>query len=434
MAALLLVGTLGLSIFTSRRFAASSDRVDHTMVVQVTVARLYGTLLQAEAGQRGYLLTGRRDYLEPYSRARLALTERVDKLHALTVRNPAVQSLVAAIAKLTAVRLDELQQGIDRRDRDGLMAAQAAMDTDLGLHTMDALRADLDATIAIEDARLAQHLAGQQRYESLTRVSLVLSSLLFGLSAGLVLLRNRTVAERQRTAQFQERFMAILGHDLRNPLSSLTMGVDLLRRIASSTQQITMLERMGSTAARMSRMIDQLLDLTRSRLGAGIAVCPVPTNLGKVVTEVSDEVHAAHPQRALRVELTGDLDGEWDPDRVAQVVSNLVGNAIDHGAPDGTVRVTARGDHGVAQILVHNPGPAIPEDLLPVLFDPFRRGQETGPTSRSSGLGLGLYITREIVAGHGGTIEVASTDAEGTTFQVRLPRSRDPRGATPSRP
>jgi len=120
--------------------------------------------------------------------------------------------------------------------------------------------------------------------------------------------------------------------------------------------------------------------------------------------------------------MTGDLDGEWDPDRLAQVASNLVDNAMAHGPPDGPVRVTAGGDAGTVQLTVHNAGPAIPALLQSVLFDPFRRGHDGEETSRTAGLGLGLYITREIVAGHGGTVEVVSTDAEGSTFRVALPR------------
>jgi signal transduction histidine kinase len=141
------------------------------------------------------------------------------------------------------------------------------------------------------------------------------------------------------------------------------------------------------------------------------------------VTDVANEARAAHPERTLLVDMTGDLEGEWDPDRLAQVASNLVGNAMAHGAPDGPVRVTVRSGAGTVEVAVHNAGPAIPEALRRVLFDPFRRGQEAGETSRASGLGLGLYITREIVAGHGGTVEVESTEAEGSTFRVVLPRT-----------
>ncbi len=241
------------------------------------------------------------------------------------------------------------------------------------------------------------------------------------------------LAQRQRTTEMQERFTAILGHDLRNPLSSVTMGIRLLRK-CPPTQQAT-LDRMASSSARMSRMIDQLLDLTRSRLGGGISLACAPMNLGKLVTQVADEARAAHPERAPVLEMKGDLDGEWDPDRLAQVISNLVGNAIDHGAPGSPVHILVEGLTNEAQVTVHNAGPPIPETLQQVLFDPFRRGQSTGESSHSSGLGLGLYIAREIVRAHGGAIDVAS-GSEGTMFRVVLPRARDvvgsaSRGASP---
>jgi sigma-B regulation protein RsbU (phosphoserine phosphatase) len=295
-----------------------------------------------------------------------------------------------------------------------------SIDTD---HTMDSLKAKLDQVTVIEDARLNERLALQERYESLTRASLVVTSVLFGLCAGLATLWSRTAAERQRRAQFQERLMAILGHDLRSPLSSVSMGVHMLRRHPPAEPHLT-LDRIAATTARMSRMIDQLLDLTRSRMGSGIPIAPVPTDLARVVSGVADEARAAYPERALLVETTGDLDGEWDPDRLAQVASNLVGNAMVHGAADGPVRVTARGEGGVVRIAVHNAGPAIPEALRSVLFDAFRRGEKPGETSRRAGLGLGLYITREIVVGHGGTIDVVSTETGGSTFRVVLPRTR----------
>lgn len=440
VAALLLVATLGLSIVMSRRFAASSALVDHTMSVRMAAADLLETLFEAQSGQRGYVLTGRAEYLEPYSRARSAAPERVERLRQLTSRNPAQRAIVAQVTELTTLKLEQLRQVIERRDLEGQDAARDYIDNDRGLRTMEALEDRLSEMMAIEDSALASGRQRQRRYESLALASLDIASISFGLFVGLVVFWTRTaearrrsaeleasrlraekdvLAERQRTAEFQERFMAILGHDLRNPLSSVTMGIALLRRKEGAQSQVT-LNRIAASAARMSRMIDQLLDLTRSRLGGGIAIAPVPMNLGKLVMEVADEERAAHPERTLVVEATGDLEGQWDPDRLAQVVSNLVGNAIAHGAPEGPVRVTARGEGDVVELAVCNPGPRIPDDLKEVLFDPFRRGQQA--TSRTSGLGLGLYITREIVTAHGGTIHVASTDVDGTVLRVKLAR------------
>ncbi|HXX70575.1 MAG TPA: CHASE3 domain-containing protein [Polyangiaceae bacterium] len=440
VAALMLVATLGLSIVMSSRFAKSTARVDHTMSVKVAAAALLETFFEAESGQRGYVLTGRPEYLEPYRRARSVAAERLQGLRELTSANPAQRALVAEVTDLTALRLEELGHGIERRDRVGPDAARKLIDMDSGLHTMEALEARLDELNRIEDSVLAVGRQRQRRSQSLVLASLDVAGIAFGLFLGLFVLWTRAaearrqsaeseatrlrsekdvLAERQRTAEFQERFIAILGHDLRTPLSSVTMGIDLLRRTAAGRTQAT-LDRITSSAARMSRMIDQLLDLTRSRLGGGIAIDPVPMNLEKLVAEVLDEARAAHPERMLLFEVAGDLHGRWDPDRLAQVLSNLVGNALVHGSRDTPVRVAARGENDTVEIAVSNHGPAISDSVRQVLFDPFRRGQQA--TSRTSGLGLGLYITREIVVAHGGSIDVVSTDGDGTKFRVRLAR------------
>ena len=236
---------------------------------------------------------------------------------------------------------------------------------------------------------------------------------------------NEVLQEHERTADLQERFAAILGHDLRNPLSSVAMGVQVLQSYRPPGQQQRTLDRMASSAARMSRMIDQLLDLTRCRLGGGIAVTPAPMNLGKLVTDVAEEASAAHPGHKLVVEAVGDLEGEWDSDRLAQVVSNLVGNAMVHGAPDGGVRVSVHGFDDTVEVDVQSAGSPIPEEEKGTLFEPFRRSERPSATAHTSGLGLGLYITKEIVVAHGGAIEVKSPDGDGTTFHVVLPRASD---------
>jgi signal transduction histidine kinase len=439
----LLAAMLGLSIFTSERLAWSSARVDQTMLVKVAVGELLRTLFEAEAGQRRYILTGRTDYLEPYNRARSLARAQVERLRLLTSDSEAQHVRVAEIGRLTSAMLDELQRAVEQRDHEGLDAAIALLDTDAGLHTMNALWGNLDAMGGVEDLLLARRRERQQRYESLVLGSLVVAIIFLGLSMGVVVFsgraaelrlrateyeegrlraENEVLSERHRTAELQERFAGVLGHDLRNPLSSITMGVEVLRRYVPMPQQRA-LDRMASSAARMSRMIDQLLDLTRSRLGGGIAVRPAPMNLGTLVTDVAEEACVAHPGHRLALEATGDLDGAWDSDRLAQVVSNLVGNAMVHGAPDGGVTVVLRGAVDTVEVDVSSLGNPIPDALKETLFDPFRRGARAGDLSRTSGLGLGLYISREIVVAHGGTITVVSCNGDGTTFHVVLPRA-----------
>jgi len=232
-------------------------------------------------------------------------------------------------------------------------------------------------------------------------------------------------AQRQ-LVEFQERFVAVLGHDLRNPLAALTTATGLLRQQLAPAGDGPIgrtLARMSSSTSRMSRMVEQILDLTRCRVGGGMAVEPVAMDLGSTLAGVVDELRTAYPERSIKLACSS-IHGTWDRDRLEQVFSNLVGNAIHHGSTDHPVTVTARHDEHTVIVEVHNAGEPIPMSLRTKLFDPFRRGDHDGRPAASAGLGLGLYISREIVVAHGGDIEFQSTQAEGTTFRVSLPRTR----------
>jgi signal transduction histidine kinase len=227
-------------------------------------------------------------------------------------------------------------------------------------------------------------------------------------------------AAREENARFHERFVGILGHDLRSPLTAISMGAGLLRRRALSDGESKTVERILASAERMSRMIGQLLDLTRSRHGGGISVESKPMDMAELTRRVVEELEMANPGRGIAIDVQGDTTGHWDPDRLEQVVSNLVGNAIQHGCADKPIEVRLRGgNHGV-ELVVRNAGHPIPTEVLPVIFDPFRRAKGSSP----NGLGLGLFITRQIVLAHEGVIDVVSM-AAGTTFTVKLPRRTD---------
>jgi len=233
------------------------------------------------------------------------------------------------------------------------------------------------------------------------------------------------LVEKARIQEFQERFIAILGHDLRNPLSAIDMGATLLRpRVASLNDEKTtrLVDRIRSSARRMSRMIEQILDLTRTRLGGGLEIKPEPMLLCPMITAIVDELRAAHPSRQVELHCPPTLTGSWDRDRLEQVLSNLVSNAIHYGDPARPVAVDVRDEDGEVAIDVHNDGPHIPEAVCAEIFSPFRRGDRDSRTTKTAGLGLGLYISHEIVVAHGGDIDVRSTATEGTTFRVRLPR------------
>jgi len=236
--------------------------------------------------------------------------------------------------------------------------------------------------------------------------------------------RQRTEEELRRAAEFRERFIGIVSHDLRNPLNAILLSTNALMRAEDlAPRHLKPVRRIITSAERMARMIGELLDFTRGRLGGGIPVSPQRLNLRHLVRHVREELEAGHPGRELRLEGPGNFEGEWDPDRLSQVIGNLVKNALDY-SPEGTpvrLRLCDEGERVVLE--VNNAGPPIPAELLPTIFEPFRRLARDSPHP-ASGLGLGLYIVEQIVRGHEGTLSVRSTAEEGTTFTVRLPRTR----------
>ena len=233
--------------------------------------------------------------------------------------------------------------------------------------------------------------------------------------------QQAALAEKTRIQEFLERFIAILGHDLRNPLSAIDMNLTRLREKVADPALARMLDRMASSSTRMSRMIGQILDLTRSRLAGRLELQRAPMDLRDALTRIVEELRAAQPDRTIDLR-SPSLPGTWDRDRLEQVFSNLVGNALLYGDPDRPITVEAI-DGATIQVDVHNHGAPIPNEVQADLFNPFRRATVTEETRKGGeGLGLGLYISRELVAAHGGTIDVRSAPGHGTTFRVALPR------------
>jgi len=232
--------------------------------------------------------------------------------------------------------------------------------------------------------------------------------------------RKRTLERMQEEARFRERFIGILGHDLRNPLNAISMLARTLRRRGLSSPQQLLAQRIEASTARMGNMISDILDLTRARLSGGIPLHLCPASLPSVCRQVVEELSVAHPDRSILFETQGDGEGVWDSERLAQVVSNLVGNALEHGSHEGPILVRCLGEPERQVLEISNPGAPIPSHLLGTLFDPFRQALP-GRGGRGNGLGLGLFIVRELVEAHRGHVTVRSTE-EGTTFVVVLPR------------
>jgi PAS domain S-box-containing protein len=230
---------------------------------------------------------------------------------------------------------------------------------------------------------------------------------------------KRTQAELAEALGFREQMMGVLGHDLRNPLGAVLGLTELLRlQNVLTPRSREGLDRIDQAAKRMGEMIETLLDFTHSRFHGSVPIEPQVVDLVQVTENVVGELRAAHPGREIRLETNGSVRGEFDPARMAQVVSNLVGNALKHGAVDAPVELSLVGGASDTTLRVSNRGPAIPSELMGRLFEPFRRGSN-GNGSR--GLGLGLYIVREIVEAHHGSVDVQS-NGDATVFSVHFAR------------
>ncbi|HEY1814701.1 MAG TPA: GAF domain-containing sensor histidine kinase [Kofleriaceae bacterium] len=241
-----------------------------------------------------------------------------------------------------------------------------------------------------------------------------------GTLAGNAIANARLYESALKAVEVNELFSGIIGHDLRNPLAAIMATTETLLWGCRSEEDTIKLERIKSSSQRMERMIDQLLDFTRIRAGGGIPSAPEPTDVGTITRLVLDELRELHRARVISLMMRGELIGIWDPDRLGQVLSNLIANALVHGEPGVPVTVELDGTHRDLVTIEVSNGGSIAAELLPALFEPFHG--RAYKRDRSAGLGLGLYIVRNIVRLYDGLTEVITTDPRRTTFKVTLPR------------
>jgi sigma-B regulation protein RsbU (phosphoserine phosphatase) len=224
----------------------------------------------------------------------------------------------------------------------------------------------------------------------------------------------------EQRATLAEQLVGIVSHDLRTPMNAIVLGANILTSSDLTPRDRRTAERVVSAARRATRLIGDLLDFTQARLGGGIRVNTAEADLAAVVEECVVELRLSWPGRMIEHHDEGNGACRVDPDRLAQVVINLVNNALTYGDPMEPVRVTTCAQGGQVAVSVHNRGAPIPDNLLPHIFEPLRRG-ESQVKLGSRSVGLGLYIVREIVSAHGGTVEVRSSQEAGTTFTVCIP-------------
>lgn len=233
-------------------------------------------------------------------------------------------------------------------------------------------------------------------------------------AADRVMRSEAELENERRDAELREQFIAVLGHDLRSPLSGIVAGARVLGRLGLEPKAAEVVRLIQASAMRATGLVDNLLDFARGRLGGGVPVRRDPEAALKPVLETVIAEQEAAAERAIEVDLAFDDPVPCDPQRIGQLFANLLGNAVAHGAPEGPVRVGAGVRGSLFELWVANPGEPIPEERAAALFKPFVRG------SGGKGLGLGLYIAAQIAAAHGGAIAVASGRDE-TRFTFAMP-------------
>jgi signal transduction histidine kinase len=237
--------------------------------------------------------------------------------------------------------------------------------------------------------------------------------------------RDAQLLSAHEAAQLREQLIGIVSHDLRSPLNAITMSAAaLVRRDNLDERTRWGLNLILDSADRANRLIRDLLDFTQARMGKALPVRRQPMDIHQVARQVVNEVRLTSPERAIEHFSEGKGHGAWDPDRMAQVLSNLLLNAVQYSPADAPIEVFTRGEDSAVVLSVSNRGPPIPATLLPLLFEPMKRGTPEGTERRS--VGLGLFIVDQIVRAHEGHIQVISTEQDGTVFHLRLPRSEKP--------
>jgi signal transduction histidine kinase len=219
-------------------------------------------------------------------------------------------------------------------------------------------------------------------------------------------------------------FLGVLGHDLRNPIGAATMAArHMVKHSATDSNQTRLASQIVSTTERATQILNDLLDITRSAFGTDIPVVKALMDMGQLGLQLAEEMRTISSGRAIDVNIVGETSGEWDRTRMGQVLSNLIGNALQYSPENSPILVTLAGQESDLVISVHNDGAPIPPSKIKTIFDSFTRAQE-GQAQREGAmnLGLGLYIAKRIVLAHKGHIDVVSTVEDGTTFTVRLPR------------
>jgi signal transduction histidine kinase len=377
------------------------DHRPNLLAMQVILEPLGHELVLADSARAALELAARREFAVILSDVRMPDLDGFD--------------LVARVREMTRTPVVMVSAVYDDRETVRRAYALGAVDFIAKPFDPDLVRWRVGALVSLyrrgqELKRRAELIARKEREAATAQVAV-----------------TRAVAmaeEAERKLEHKDKVVGILGHDLRNPLSTVLLAFQTLQRINLERDGVdVLLERGVQAGERMQAMIQDILDFARSAAGAPFPVRPRPADLCAVATMVVDEIRSSHPARSILIEMPSRLEILCDPDRIAQAMGNLVVNAIQHGQGPVSVRVCI--DAGRVVLRVHNQGDPISEDDLPNLFEPFKRANR-----KSEGLGLGLHIVREIMRAHGGAVTVRSSRTDGTTFEASWPESQSSQPAS----
>lgn len=420
---LMMLAAVGLGFLAMHELRSTVQLSDQLLEDDTRdLAAVHALVVDSEhAGRkvRTYLLTGEERFLAEYHQTLARLRQDFATLDGL-IDTPEGRRLLVFIQKEQEAVTQATLRAVALRQRGDLQGA-----IELMLRDVQPERDKLDEAFTTLVAYKQQRIERDQAALGATRrraFRVIYGGL--GVTALLALALGalvwRTAREQRRATGFERRLLGIVGHDLRSPLAAVSMSADQLERMGGLTPvQAKTVERIRRGVHRMVRLINSLLDFNRMREGR-LQLVPEPVSLHGIGARVVEELQAAHPERTFQCDAQGDTSGEWDQVRLEQLTLNLLENAVKYSPPDTPIRAVYRDEGEEVLLSVHNEGPPIPPSLMPRLFRPFERGEDTATVRTSAG--LGLYIVWHIAQAHRGTVQVRSTQEEGTTFTVRLPR------------
>lgn len=424
LAILTLVIVCGVTLVGLSERSSNVKSVERTFSVLRTIEDLAAAVSASQLALAEFLTTGDGRLLEPYEKARRSVPETVVQLRELTAHR--------AMARRQLDQLEPvLMAGLDREARE-IAARRAGASIDELRPLLMENKNVLDRSVALlDDLKEDTALRLEEEQRSLSDsmrsgavVVVVGDAILLALIVAAAALSIRDAADKARAVQFQRRMLGMVGHDLRNPLSVISMAATQLTRINfGGDRQQAWPSRISAAANRMERLIRDLLDCSRIELGIALPLEIRKGDADRSCMRIVEDFRAINPTREIRYEPGGTAEVDWDPDRIEQVLENLVGNALKYSPERTPVRLGWRRAESEIVIEVSNTGAPIPSSLLPHVFEPFRRGTHRDSAAARNGVGLGLYIVSNIVRQHGGTISVQSSEEAGTQFTVTLPQS-----------